>query len=83
MLVEMDSNVFIEVQYEDEGYDPIGAIVIKKDVDGTPCIWVEEDDEMENPADDMDWDDEDYDEVQMEFMDSLYERTTGDVTILS
>ena len=75
MLVEMDSNVFIEVQYEDEGYDPIGAIVIKKDVDGTPCIWVEEDGEMENPADDMDWDDEDYDEVSSEFYESVYERT--------
>ena len=75
MLVEMDSNVFIEVQYEDEGYDPIGAIVIKKDVDGTPCIWVEEDNEMENPADDMDWDDEDYDEVSSEFYESVYERT--------
>jgi hypothetical protein len=74
MLVEMDPNVFIEVQYEDEGYDPIGAIVIKKDVDGTPCIWVEEDDEMEDPTVDKDWEDEDYDDVQMEFMESLYER---------
>jgi len=73
MLVEKDPNVFIEVQYEDEGYDPIGAIVIKKDKDGTPCIWQEED-EMEDPTVDMDWEDEDYEETQMEFMDSLYER---------
>ena len=74
MLVETDPDVFIEVQYEDEGYSPIGAIVIKKDKDGTPCIWVEEDDDMENPTEDMDWDDEGYDEAQMEFMDSIYER---------
>ena len=73
MLVEIDSDVFIEVVYEDEGYDPIGAIVIKKDGDGTPCIWVEED-EMEDPTVDKDWDDEDYDDVQMEFMESIYER---------
>jgi hypothetical protein len=74
MLVETDPDVFIEVQYEDEGYSPIGAIVIKKDKDGTPCIWSEEDDDMEDPIEDMDWDDEGYDEAQMEFMDSIYER---------
>lgn len=74
MLMETDPDVFIEVQYEDEGYSPIGAIVIKKDGDGTPCIWVEEDDDMEDPTEDMDWDDEGYDEAQMEFMDSIYER---------
>ena len=74
MLVDKDPEVFIEVQYEDEGYDPIGAIVIKKDVDGTPCIWQEEDDEMEDPTVDMDWDDEEYEQTQMDFMDSLYER---------
>ena len=70
----MDPEVYIEVMYEDEGYDPIGAIVIKKDKDGTPCIWQEEDNEMEDPTVDKDWDDEDYDEVQMEFMESLYDR---------
>lgn len=74
MLVDKDPEVFIEVQYEDEGYDPIGAIVIKKDVDGTPCIWQEEDDEMEDPTVDMDWDDEEYEQTQMNFMDSIYER---------
>ena len=74
ILVKVDPEVFIEVMYEDEGYDPIGAVVIKKDKDGTPCIWQEEDDEMEDPTVDKDWEDEDYDEVQMEFMESLYER---------
>ena len=74
ILVEIDPEVFIEVMYEDEGYDPIGAVVIKKDKDGTPCIWQEEDDEMEDPTEDMDWDDEEYEQTQMDFMDSLYER---------
>jgi len=73
MLVEKDPDVFIEVMYEDEGFDPIGAIVIKKDKDGTPCIWVEED-EMEDPTVDMDWEDEDYDETQMNFYEELSER---------
>ena len=73
MVTEIDPEGYIEVIYEDEGYDPIGAIVVKKDKDGTPCIWVEED-EMEDPTVDKDWDDEDYDDVQMEFMESLYDR---------
>jgi hypothetical protein len=74
ILVELDPEVFIEVMYEDEGLDPIGAVVIKKDKDGTPCIWQEEDDEMEDPTEDMDWDDEEYEQTQMDFMDSIYER---------
>lgn len=73
MVTEIDPDGYVEVIYEDEGYDPIGAIVVKKDKDGTPCIWVEED-EMEDPTVDKDWDDEDYDDVQMEFMESLYDR---------
>jgi len=63
----------IEVTYEDETYSPIGAIVIKKDRDGTPCIWEEEDNDIENPLEDMDWDDEKYDDVSQEFYESLYE----------
>jgi len=74
ILVELDPEVLIEVMYEDEAYNPIGAVVIKKDKDGTPCIWQEEDDEMEDPTVDMDWDDEEYEQTQMDFMESLYER---------
>ena len=68
----IDENVEIEVKYEDEGYDPIGAMVIKKDKGGTPCIW-EEEDTIDNPLDDMDWEDEGYDEAQQEFYDEIYE----------
>jgi len=73
LCVELDENVEIEVTYEDESYSPIGAILIKKDNEGTPCMWVEEDDDIENPLDDMDWDDEDYDTKSEEFYDSIYE----------
>ena len=72
LCVELDENVEIEVKYEDESYDPIGAFVVKKDKDGTPCIWGEED-YVDNPLNDMDWDDEGYDEAQQEFYDEVYE----------
>jgi len=81
MLSEVDPEVFIEVMYEDEAYDPVGAVVIKKDVDGTPCIWQEEDNEMEYPDEDDYYDEEEedtdydaYETATMEFMDELYER---------
>ena len=74
MLMEIDPDVFIEVTYEDETYNPIGAIVLKKDKDGTPCYYQEEDDEMEDPTEDMDWEDEEYEQAQEDFMESIYER---------
>jgi hypothetical protein len=74
LMAEIDPEVVIEVKYEDEGYNPIGAVVIKKDMDGTPCYWEEEDDEMEDPTIDMDWDDEEYEQTQMDFMDEIAER---------
>ncbi len=73
LCVTLDENVQIEVTYEDETYSPIGAIVVKKDKDGTPCIWLEEDDDIENPLDDMDWDDEKYDETSEEFYENIYD----------
>ena len=73
LCVTLDESVEIEVTYEDETYNPIGAIVIKKDRDGTPCIWEEEDNDIENPLEDMDWDDEKYDETSEEFYESLYD----------
>ena len=36
------------------------------------CIWKEEH-AIENPLDEMNWDDEGYDEVQQEFTDEIYE----------
>ena len=73
LCVTLDESVEIEVTYEDETYNPIGAIVIKKDRDGTPCMWEEEDNDIENPLEDMDWDNEKYDETSEEFYESLYD----------
>ena len=74
LCVKLDENVEIEVTYEDETYSPIGAIVIKKDRDGTPCMWSEEDNDIVNPLDDMDWDDENYEATSQEFYESLYDK---------
>ena len=73
LCFKLDENVEIEVTYEDETYNPIGAIVIKKDRDGTPCIWEEADNDVENPLVDMDFDDENYDDTSSEFYENLYE----------
>tara|TARA_B100001287_G_scaffold238349_1_gene211737 strand:- start:12 stop:593 length:582 start_codon:yes stop_codon:yes gene_type:complete len=72
LCAELDENVEIEVLYVDESYDPIGAFVVKKDKDGTPCIRGEES-YVENILSDMDWDDEGYDEAQYEFYNEVDE----------
>ena len=69
----------IEVKYEDESFDPVGALVVKTvTYDGDEgevsegSLWVEET-EMEDPTVDMDWEHEDYDQTQMEFYESVAE----------
>lgn len=77
----IDNDVVIEVTYEDETYSPVGAAILK----GVECdpedydekqgmIWVEEDRSLEDPTVDKDWDDEDYEEVQMNFNESVYNK---------
>lgn len=77
----IDNDVVIEVTYEDETYSPVGAAILK----GVECdpedydekqgmIWVEEDRTLEDPTVDKDWDDEDYEEVQMNFNESVYNK---------
>jgi len=76
----VDNDVIIEVTYEDETYSPVGAAILKardygedeKQLEG--CIWVEDDRSLEDPTVDKDWDDEDYDTVQMEFAESVYDK---------
>ena len=75
----LDNEVVIEVKYEDETFDPVGALVIKtlthEGDEGEASegrLWVEET-EMEDPTVDMDWDHEDYDQTQMEFYESVAE----------
>lgn len=42
LSLELDEETYIDVTYADELYDPIGAVVIKKDKDGIPSMWIEE-----------------------------------------
>jgi hypothetical protein len=73
LVTEIDPNGYIENRYQDETYSPVGAQVFKKDSEGQPRWYEVEDHDFENPTDDMDWDDEGYEEAQMEFTDSVYE----------
>jgi hypothetical protein len=70
---DIDPNAYIEVRFNDETYSPVGAMLFKKDAEGQPRWYEVEDHDFENPTDDMDWDDEGYEDAQMEFMDSIYE----------
>lgn len=74
MMSSIDPETIIEVRYEDESYNPVGAFLIKKDENGDVFYSQNEEEGLENPTDDMDWDDENYDQVQMDFMDSVYEK---------
>ena len=75
----LDNDVVIEVKYEDEGFNPVGALLVKsvthygeEDETTEGRLWSEEE-EMEDPTVDKDWDDEDYDEVSSEFYESVYD----------
>lgn len=76
----LDNNVVIEVKYEDEGFDPVGAMAIKgimtenenEEMVLMGHAWGEET-TLEDPTEDMDWEDEDYDQTQMEFYETLAE----------
>ena len=71
---EIDPNVEILVKFQDEVYEPIGGFVAKKDHNGVPRWAMQEDYDMEDPTSDMDWDDEDYDEKQMNFIEEVDEQ---------
>ena len=73
----LDNDVVIEVKYEDEAFNPVGALVVKavthygedsETVEGR--IWAEET-TMEDPTVDMDWDDEEFDQTSMDFYEEL------------
>ena len=74
LMYDIDPEVTIEVLYEDESYDPIGAFVYTKDSEGDLVYFHDYDDDMEDPTLEMDWDDEEYEDAQADFMDSIYER---------
>jgi hypothetical protein len=81
MMVEIDPEVFIEVRYEDEAYNPIGGVVIKKNSEGEARLYQEEDDEYEYPDEDDYYDEEEedtdydaYESATMDFMDEVGQR---------
>ena len=71
LAVKIDPNVEIEVKYQDESYEPVGGFVVKKDHEGNPAWAQQETYDMEDPTADMDWEDEDYDDTQMNFMEDV------------
>ena len=71
ILKEIDENLVIEVEYEDEGYHPIGGMVIKKNKDGVLVHSIEEDYDNEMP--DIPFDDTNYQTKMEEFYDSIYD----------
>lgn len=73
LVSESDPNGWIEVRYNDETYSPVGVLLFKKDENGLPRWFELEDNDFENEADDMDWDDEGYEDAQQRFMDNIYE----------
>ena len=72
LVTVIDPEGYIENRYNDETYEPTGVVVFKKDSNGVPR-WFEIEEQLENPTDDMDWEDENYDEAQSQFMDSIYD----------
>lgn len=72
---EIDPDVQIHVKFEDESYEPVGGCAVMKSPDGVAQYHMDEDYDMENPTNDMDWDDEGYDDAQMEFMDEVADVT--------
>jgi hypothetical protein len=71
LVTEIDPDGYVENRYHDETYSPVGAQVFKKDSEGQPRWYEVENHDFETP--DTDYDDDDYEINQMEFMDSIYE----------
>jgi len=73
---KIDPNVVIEVIYEEEGYAPVGAIVLKswseENVNYSNIMQKEE--EMKDPTIEMDWDDEEYESAGTNFRESVYQK---------
>lgn len=77
LAAEIDPNVEIQVKFQDESYEPVGGFVVKKDHTGVPAWSMEEDYDVEDPTADMDWEDENYEETQMDFIDDLEDTMTS------
>jgi hypothetical protein len=78
ILKNYDDDLTIEVEFEDEGYQPVGVMVIKKDNEGNVSYSVEEDYDYEIP--DLSFDDENYQTKMEEFYESVYDGITDLIT---
>jgi len=73
---KIDPNVVIEVIYEDEGYAPIGAIVLKSwsEENVTYSNIMQKEEEMKDPTIEMDWDDDEYESAGTNFRESVFQK---------
>ena len=66
-----EGDMTIEVEFEDESYQPVGAMVIKKDTDGNLMYIISEDYDYEYP--DLDFDDDESQSKMEEFYETIYD----------
>jgi hypothetical protein len=67
--------VVIEVIYEDEGYSPVGAIVLKSwGEENVNYSIMQKEEEIIDPTVEMDWEDEGYESAGSNFRESVYEK---------
>jgi hypothetical protein len=66
LVNEVDPEAYIVNKFQDESYYPVGVVVYKKDYYGDP-MWYSVEENMDDPTNDMDWDDEGYDDAREEF----------------
>ncbi len=66
LLVELDPEVAVENRYEDEGYDPVGSILVYKE-----HMFMDEDEDFEYPDEDDMENEEAYEDAMMKLYDSV------------
>ena len=72
---KIDPKVVIEVIYEDEGYSPVGAIVLKSwGEENVNYSIMQKEEEMIDPTVEMDWEAEGYESAGSNFRESVYEK---------
>jgi hypothetical protein len=72
---KIDPKVVIEVIYEDEGYSPVGAIVLKSwGEENVNYSIMQKEEEILDPTIEMDWEDEGYESAGTNFRESIYEK---------
>lgn len=67
-------NMVIKVKYQDEGFEPVGALALSADSDGSVKVCQEEDNDLEDPRMDMDEDDENYESTFAAFLAEVEDR---------